>query len=381
MNILRIALTDLRLLLKEKITIFWMLILPLMITFLFGNMSGDPSKQTTWIPVVNLDGHELSTLFIEQLKAEGYNIDPRSATDEKYVKGWYRAVIIPATFSESLLTGERVDLTFVKGNRNFEDTLSAQSRLVHTIVRFTGALAKANVILYGWDETTKDDLLEELSKPQILTVKKESHGALRPPPFGFAFSLPGYLIMFVLMNSIMAGGISLAEERMKKRLTRLYAAPLLPLEIFVAKVLGKSLTPLVQSCLLLGLGCFFFGVSFGDHPLALLPVLLSFALFAGSLSMLCGLLCSTEQQVSSVGILITMILSALGGCWWPIEIAPDSLKTLAACTPTFWGLQGLHDVMSFGKGFTAVFPECLILLGFASILTTLSVWVMHRQQS
>jgi ABC-type multidrug transport system permease subunit len=72
-----------------------------------------------------------------------------------------------------------------------------------------------------------------------------------------------------------------------------------------------------------------FGLPFGDHPLFLVPVVLALAAVAGCLSLLVGVLCNTEKQVILPAIFGAMGLSALGGCWWPIETVPETFKTIA----------------------------------------------------
>jgi len=381
MNILRIALNDLRRMFKDKMLIFWWLIMPLGFVYMFALLMGGERKNTTWLPIFNHDKHELSTLFIDQLKADGYNIDLRKKMhEENHVQYWSRAIIIPATFSESILKGETAQFEFVKGKGNAENTLSAQARLIFNLVKFNGALATVDVINNRWTNLTRDKFVEELNKPQQLSVKNMQHNALRPPPVGFALTLPGYLVMFVLMISIMYGGVTLAIERRYKQLTRLIAAPVSSMEIFIGKLLARMLQPALQSTMMILCGHYMFGVSLGDHPLILIPVLACFSYFCGTLGVLFGTVFSTEKQISSVGIMVTQILCALGGCWWPIEIVPETFRKIAMCTPTYWALQALQDVMAFGKTLSGVMPECLCLLALGTVLLLISIPLFERQK-
>lgn len=373
MNSLRIALCDTRRVLKDRQILFWWVAMPLGFTLLFGSIVGNPMQRQVWIPIVNQDGHELSRMFCEQLRAEGFNVDIRAATEEASVKSWSRAIVLPATFSADILSGTPAGFTFLKGPGDMEQTLTAQARVWHTIVKFTGAMAAADVIRNKWNETTKEKLLAELSKPQLLSVETPSHPSLRPPPSGRAFTLPAYLIMFVLVNTLMFGGVTLANERAQKQLIRLMAAPNSAVDIFLGKILGRLLQPMLQILILLLSGNFLMQVSLGDHPLALLPVILCFALCCGSLSVLLGSVCTTEQQISSIGLLLTMVLAALGGCWWPMELVPPFLQTIAMFTPTYWGLHGFHQVMYFGKSVPDILVDCAILLGYAAVFILLAI--------
>ena len=175
------------------------------------------------------------------------------------------------------------------------------------------------------------------------------------------------------MMTIMYGGLTLAEERTAKRINRLAAAPVSLVEIFLGKLLGRMLQPIIQGGFLLLAGVILFKITLGDHPLALIPVILSFAFFCGAIGLLFGVLFDTEQQIMSIGILTTMLLGALGGCWWPMEVVPQVFKTIALGLPSFWALQGIHDVMSFGQSWAGVLPECLILCAFGALCIVIAI--------
>ena len=378
MNMLRIAFGTLRRIAKDKMVLIWWLVMPLGFVFLFGLVFGQQGQYRTWMPVVNCDPHPLADCFVQQLDAPEFFLDIKPATDEVNVQYWSRAIIIPATFSSDILAGEPVKCVFTEKQGDMENRLAIQANLIHTIVEFTGAMANIDLVSTGWSEEAKDALQNELQEEQLLSVEPVSHSSLRPPPSGFSFTLPSYLVMFTLINTVMYGGISLVFERQNKQILRLRCAPIRPIEIFLGVLLGRMLQPILQCTLLLILGNLLFGVPLGDHPLALIPLLLCFSLCCGAFGILFGSVCYNEAQVNGFGLLISMVLCCLGGCWWPMEIMPEKMKSIAFYTPTYWGIQGLHDVMSFGKSYAAVWPECLILLGFTALLLAVSIPFFQR---
>jgi ABC-type multidrug transport system permease subunit len=377
MNVLRIALNDIRVVLKDRMVIFWWLAMPLAFILMFSFIIRDQTQDSTWLPVFKFDDHEMADIFLDQLRAEKYLIDVKPAADEHLIDNWSRALIIPAAFSEAILKGQRVDLTLTKGKGKPEKHLAAQTLLVRTLIKFNGAIASIDLIERGWSQESKKDLIAELNKPPQLSVDNKQHFSLRPPPSGFAFTLPAYAVMFTMMMTMMYGGITLVYERSAKRISRLVAMPVSVLEIFLGKMLGKMLQPIIQGGLLIAAGVLIFRVSLGDHPLALIPVIISFSFFCGSIGLLFGVLFRTEQQVVGIGILTSNILGALGGCWWPLEVAPKMFKTIALFTPSYWAIQGIHDVMSFGKSWTGVLPECAVLTAFGIVLTCIAIPLFH----
>jgi len=368
MNILRIAWGDLRRVSKDWQALLWMLVMPLVFAFLLGAIvRGGPSR-TTWIPVVDLDDSELSHLFIEQLKAEGYWIEIKESEDESRLQhgSWPCGVAIPPAFGKRILSGERAKIQLVKGNGSPEQILDAQSRLAHAMVRFIQALAREDVSRRAWDDERRDALEHTLSQPPLLSVERKGHHALRPPPVAFSQSLPGFVVMFVLLMVTASGGESLVRDRVQGQFARLMATPLDAVELYVGKVLARVLLGVIQAFLLLMCGRLLFGIHLGDSPIYLAPVILSLAAVAGCLSILVGLVCQTEKQVSHVAIFAGVFLAALGGCWWPIEYVPDAFRTVATCTPSYWAMHGLQNVMVFNKSTEVLSQECPILLAFAA---------------
>jgi ABC-type multidrug transport system permease subunit len=375
MNTLRIALGDLKRVAKDWRATLWLLAMPLAFAYVFGSAIHGGGSRATWIPVVNLDRHELADLFIDQLREEGCWVDVKGPEAQAELKQkWPYGIVIPAGFGQALLEGKPIKLPLVKGEASSESFLEVQSRLTHAIVRFTKGLVLADVSHRQWTEASRTALKDALGRPQLLTLALRGHRTLRPPPSGFSQSLPGMLVMFVLQMVFTYGGAILVKDRAGGQLSRLVAAPLFRFEVYAGKALARVLLALMQAIVLLVCGSIMFGVPLGDHPLFLLPAVLCLAAFAGCLSILGGVVCQTEKQVILLAMFGSMILAGLGGCWWPIEIVPDLFKTIALFTPSYWAVHALQSVLYFGKSYEILTLECPVLLGFTAVLGLLALF-------
>ena len=82
MNVLNIAQKDLRVLYKEPGTLIWLFLLPLVFILIFGGIAsattGEEEQELTAIPVVNLDGGQMGSAFVESLNA-GVGVLPHIA--------------------------------------------------------------------------------------------------------------------------------------------------------------------------------------------------------------------------------------------------------------------------------------------------------------
>ena len=373
MSLARLVLGDLRRFAKDWRAALWMLAMPLVFAYIFGSAMRGGGPPATWIPVIDLDRSSLSELFIEQLRQPGYWIEMKDAETQAQLKTkWPYGIVIPSGFGAALLQGQPVKVTLVKGQAAPDKLLEVQACLARAVVRYTKGLVLAGTSHKQWNASSQAALQQALQRPELLTVAQMSAPTLKPPPMGFHQSLPGMLVMFVLQMIVTYGGASLVNDRVRGQLPRLLASPLSRVEVYAGKVLARVLLGIIQAGLLLSAGSVLFHLPLGDHPLFLAPVVVALALFAGALSVMVGLVCQTEKQVILTGIFTAMVLSALGGCWWPIEIVPDAFKTIAACTPSYWAVHGLQSVLYFGKSYQVLGLECPILLGFALLCGALA---------
>ena len=86
---------------------------------------------------------------------------------------------------------------------------------------------------------------------------------------------------------------------------------------------------------------------------------------------------ASEDRVVGVCVLTSLLMAALGGCWWPLEIAPPAFKVVALCLPTGWALKSPHQLICFGSGFSAVLLPLGVLLAFAAAANLLAARVFR----
>ncbi|MBI2851401.1 MAG: ABC transporter permease, partial [Chloroflexi bacterium] len=68
----------------------------------------------------------------------------------------------------------------------------------------------------------------------------------------------------------------------------------------------------------------------------------------------------------------------LSGVLWPIEQMPDYLQWLSAILPLRYGVDGLREIMLYGKSLLDVGKDLLVLVGFAIITIILAALTLRR---
>ncbi len=186
-------------------------------------------------------------------------------------------------------------------------------------------------------------------------------------------NVPGYTIygVFFIITTISS---SLFREKSEGTFRRLQAAPVSRAAILAGKLLPYYLLNLIQIALMLAVGVIVFHIGLGSHPLALTPVALVTAATATGLGMLVTSLGKTQEQVGSLSVILSIVLSALGGMMVPVYVMPSFMQKLSLAIPHAWALTGFQDVMVRGQGWATVLPVVGVLMAFALVFWALGLW-------
>jgi ABC-2 type transport system permease protein len=183
----------------------------------------------------------------------------------------------------------------------------------------------------------------------------------------FKQNVPGYAVMFALFTMLSGGGAFLREKEMGT-FRRLLMAPIPRSGILFGKLLPTFITVLLQMSVFFAFGHLVFGMDLGQSPAGLAMMAVAVAMAATSLSILMAAFVKTEAQLSGASLLVVLAMSSLGGSWWPLEIVPDFMRTLAhIVTINAWAMDGFKDVIWYGRGVSDILPEAGVLLLISSL--------------
>lgn len=188
-----------------------------------------------------------------------------------------------------------------------------------------------------------------------------------------ANSSAGQMITWVFIPLLGISGL-FAYERQQGTLRRLLTTPTHKSVFLLGAISGQVLTAMVQMALLITFGVLVMNLPWGREPLALAVLLTSFALAAAALGTTLGTFIKTEGQASGLSVMLGMVMALLGGCWYPLELFPESMQSAVRVLPTTWAMQGMMDIGLRGGGLTDILPEAGVLLGFAAVFFVIGVW-------
>ena len=187
------------------------------------------------------------------------------------------------------------------------------------------------------------------------------------------FALPGYLTMFVFFTAAM-GAEALARERQTHTLERLMSNGARRESLIIGKFLAGAIIGVTQIAVMWTVGALAFNINLGAAPAAVILLSLLMAIASAAFGAMLASFVRSVRAAAAAGVLTSLILAPLGGCWWPLFITPPIMQSLARLTPHGWANGGLNKLMLFGAQFTDVAPEMAALAAFAALFLAIALY-------
>lgn len=366
-------------LLRNPAEVVGVVVLPLVLTMLFGSVFGAGGASAVRVFFVDEDASAYSARVGALIDAEeSFAVEEmtRSEAEEMIASGGGSvAVIIPEGFSDDLESGNAE--IHVLRHPASENAFAVQSVVQGIAARMSGSAAVARVVSaapsgagISFDEAYRRVDAGWEPKPPVYAVGRMAVASeVRGDSVlaeGQAQSSIGFTVWFILFMTFgSAGGI--LEEREQGTLRRLLVAPIGRATILTGKVAGTVLAATAQALVLVTVGALVFGVPWGRDPAGVALVLGSYILAGTGLAVMVSALVRTRDQMSGASPLISTGLAMLGGCLWPIEVISPTMQAIAQFTPTGWAVMGLTDVVARNQGVEAAVTPSLVLLAFAAV--------------
>ncbi|HEX6140861.1 MAG TPA: ABC transporter permease [Candidatus Limnocylindria bacterium] len=381
MKALVIAQTSMVRTLRDRMGLFFIVVLPLILIVVLGVTYGGMGAGR--IGVANLDGGALSTDLEKEVAASVANLEVRPYASESELRGAVErgfvelGLVIPPGYDEALRGGGTPRLQVV-----------AQAKSIASVLRAPlDAAIGAQVALVRAARFTADEAgvsFEEAltaaraARPSVagVSVSMEADGAAASQASGFTIGAHSQVILFMFLTSL-TGAVPLVVSRQLGITRRMFATPTPARTIILGEGLGRFAFALFQGGFIVLASGLLFGVDWLD-PLGTAAIIVSFALVATGAAMLIGSWARNESQVGAFGAGGGMMLGLLGGTMVPLAVFPEVMRTIARVTPHAWAMEGFRKMLDEGAGVLQILPEVAVLVGFAVVLIGLAVVVLRR---
>jgi ABC-type multidrug transport system permease subunit len=400
-----IALNDLRIFFSNRGNLIWLVGVPVGMTIILGvAIPSDNGPSLVPVDIIDHDQGQASALFIQSLRQANPNLllcpmdntadDPCDMNEAESLDSaqslirleeseTLALIEIPDDFTARVSDLEPVTIRFVA----VEDLTAPQfiqqavdSALTRTNGALTASLIGSRLAAQVEADAIDDSALAQSLRDRaaamwakdLIAVKYQlTQSSSSGSVGGFGQSIPGIGSMFVLF-AVLGGMALMIEDKRQWTMQRLASMPVTRSQLLGGKILGRFTLGMLQYLIIFAIGVIV-GQSFGRDPLALILIMLAFALCVTALSFALGSFVKDETQAAGLTNLLGISLAALGGAWWSLEVVPELMRTVGHISPVAWAMDGYTSLIFENGDLGTVYPSILILLGAAAVFFVFGV--------
>ncbi|SOC58293.1 ABC transporter permease [Ornithinimicrobium cerasi] len=371
-SVVALAVLELRRFLADRLNLFFVLVLPMVLVVVLGLQSGGGGGTAQ----VALSG-DAST--VAALEAELATID--LDTSRHAEAGTVEELVSVGTADVGIVvrSADPLQLDLVVAD---EQTAAGLGQLVRSAAdRVTVARAQEGV-LTGAGISPEQAAAALDGAPDGWSAAGVEVGGTDPVMEEFAamgrfeIGAGGQLLLFVFLNTLTAAS-AMINARRSGAIRRTMAAPITSTQAVAGLALGRFVIAVFQGAYIMVASSLLFDVRWGALG-AVLTVLALFGLVAAGVALVIGVVVDSDGLASGIGVGGGLILAALGGCMVPLEFFPEGLRMVAMATPHGWAYEALAEIQRRGGGVLDVLPQLGVLAAMAAAVLLAGGWLLRR---
>lgn len=391
-KILTIAQYRLKLILKDKSSLIWMFLAPLIfVTVIVYGFSGTNTEKK--ISVVDQEKSEYSRILKEQLQRSGYQVtesDYKEARNDIVEGKIVAGVVIPQGFKESL--GEDAISLKILQMQDSKTTIMLTNLLDACIkqIKIGVKSGKETIELVkkyqlpketkGLEETVETAYFAKLNPEKVVIDSSEYQDISSAAVLNsLSYDTMGILIIFIMFAVLNCAG-NILTEKQNGTWSRLTITKANAVEIILGNFLGIFTVGWIQVGGLILFSKYIYEVNWGGSVIGIILLFSSFLMCVTGITVVLGNVCGSKKQLTGMTAIIVMSTSLLGGCMWSRDLMSDILIKVSSLTPQSWVLLGITDLVARGNSLSAIREEMTALLVFAFLGLLLGVVSMRKKR-
>jgi ABC-2 type transport system permease protein len=375
--LLGMAVKDVKTFFREKGTIFWTILFPLLMMFLFTAIFGREIPFTANIGIVDFDKTEMTNNLVQAFNETAiFNvkiIENKEQAMDMLKAGDVKAVLtFPKDFQLNITMGRNTYVTLDIDETNPNVALTVKSGIQALFSEFNKKLRSQWVEFVPIEvRESVEAILEPVSLTEGGTLKREVKGYKES-------ILPGILTYPFLFSSMAGATGAIVDERLRGTLKRIRASPVHPLSILWGKTLAVLTQTAISIFLLASLAYIGLNPKVNWNIPLLVPIMFLGSLNGIAIGLLISSVARSPTEASNASVTIGVVLQFFIGMYFPVEFLPSYLQLIGKVIPMTYAADIMRDVMLKDVGLAEVLPTMTLLLISAVVLYSLGILLYKR---
>jgi ABC-2 type transport system permease protein len=356
---------EIRQILRDRRSLVLILVMPIVLTFLFGKALETGELRQIPSVVLNLDGSPESNVIVTAFTTYGEvaitgEVSSLPEAQDLLARGRIKAaIIIPKGFMKKIEAGEEAQLQLLLDGTDNNSAPIVEGVARRVIQRYNTERAIKGL----WARGVRPDRGLRLIQP----VYVQSEIRYNPGLQYLSYVMPGVIGLTLQLLTVMLMAVTIPRERERGTLDQLMATPISRAEL----ILGKLLPFLGISLLNVATILFVADRWFNVPVTANLPLLMTLCTLFVLSSLATGLLISavSRSQFQAVQIAVFYVLPVfmLSGAYAPIEAIPDYIRPISYLFPLMYFSRAVRAVTLRGADFLQIWQDVVVLGGFVLV--------------
>jgi len=365
---------------RNRITLIFSLVMPILMMGMFGLIFQDSISALNNVPVgmiiddVGMYGEQIAEM-VRDISSNSDSIrvievSTRTQAKEKIFSAEIKAVIIiPHNFSSSIQDQTQAKIIIVTDPSN--------PAIAQSLIQFFNGMI--NVV--------SDQLSQELietgmpyfnSEFVVNPISINVESIVSGEGSSFDFLAPGFIAMNVMMSGLTALGAALARERESGTLDGVLMSPISRTSIILGKTISHTIRNLLQGGITIAIAILIFGITIRGNPFLIVSILILGTISFLGLGIVATAIAKEQESAQLVLGLLQFPMMFLSGVLFPVEQMPSILQTVSKVLPLTYAVDALRKVMILGVGIEAIITPITILIILGVVTMTLGVPLFER---
>ena len=375
--ILHVTRKELRQLLRDRRSLGLILVMPVLLTVLFGKALETGDLRQIPSVILNADASPASNVIVtalstyDELQITGQVADVAEAQDLLAQGKIKAAIVIPDGFMRRIEAGEEAQLQLLLDGTDNTSAPIVEGVAQRVIQRYNAERAIRGL----WQRGLRPDRGARLIQPVFVRTEIKYNPGLQY----LGYVMPGVIGLTLQLLTVMLMAITIPRERERGTLDQLMASPITRTELILGKLLPYFGISLLNVGTILVVADRWFGVPVRTR----LPLLLGLCALFVLTSLATGLLISavSRSQFQAVQIAVFYVLPVfmLSGAYAPIEAIPEYVRPISYLFPLMYFSRAVRAVTLRGADFLLIWHDVAILAGFVMVFLYWAVLSFHKR--
>jgi len=363
---------------REPSTLFFMFVVPVLQTFIFG-VAIDMQVEKIPMVVLDMDGRsrarELQDAFAN---TRTFDIQERVTTHDAFQRAITSGrakvgLLIPPNYSTRVLHGEQAQVQVLIDGSDSQVATTAMNTA--NLLGFNLSLRVARAFGEALPAVPARDERGRLSMP----IEVRSRLLFNPQLETARFFVPGLVGIIMQLVTLFLTSFSVVREREHGTLEQIFVTPVGRAGLMLGKVMPYAIVGFVEMLIVLTVMVFAFGVPIrGSLPL-LLGLSSLFLVCGLGLGLLVSTLSTTQLQAIQFAFIIMLPSVLLSGFVFPRSQMPTPIYLLTYLIPVTYFLEILRGIVLRGADFKDLWPHVIGLAICGTVIFSISISRFRKQ--